>query len=168
MTRRPHLALLVVLALAAVGAGACSDGRDDAVDTGGTTSAPVTPSTGDDGDGDEEDGGEDGGDGSSTVSSTEADGSSSTSTSSPSSTTTTGLTCTVEALSAALPAGEIVAGHVCVDGYAGVSFAENSATAAGGSILEDQDGEWVDLGQAPCGAASAGIDPEVLAMGCPV
>ncbi|MGI9579066.1 MAG: peptidoglycan-binding domain-containing protein [Microthrixaceae bacterium] len=86
--------------------------------------------------------------------------------SSPSTTSTTtpsGGTapCTGTAIAAGLPSGETATSYVCSDGYAGVALSSGS-----GAILESEDGKWSDLGQEPCGAASAGLDPAILEKGC--
>lgn len=86
-----------------------------------------------------------------------------TSPSTTSTTTPSGGTapCTGTAIAAALPPGETATSYVCSDGYAGVAL-----TGGSGAILESEDSKWTDLGQEPCGAASAGLDPAILEKGC--
>ncbi len=85
-------------------------------------------------------------------------------------TTTTGgqAPCTPTALVAAIPQGDVITGYVCADGYAGVTGTVGSgATSTFHVVLKSENGAWTNLGDEPCGAASAGIAPAVLEMGCP-
>jgi hypothetical protein len=85
-------------------------------------------------------------------------------------TTTTGgqAPCTAPAPVAATPQGDMITGYVCADGHVGVTGTVGSgATSAFHVVLKSENGAWTNLGDEPCGAASAGIAPAVLEMGCP-
>jgi peptidoglycan hydrolase-like protein with peptidoglycan-binding domain len=84
-------------------------------------------------------------------------------------TTTTPSTapCTATALAAALPSGAKIENYVCSAGYAGVAGTEPPGSTAFASVMEAEGATWKSLGDEPCGAASAGISPQVLEVGCP-
>lgn len=82
------------------------------------------------------------------------------------STTTTkatpaGATCTATSLSKAV--GETINSYVCSGGYAGVEYGTEADEQA---VLKAEGTEWVDVTDEVCGAASAGISPQVLELGC--
>jgi len=72
--------------------------------------------------------------------------------------------CTATAIQTALPSGVKITAYVCSDGYAGVTGTQSSA--AYHSVLQANGATWKDLGEEPCGSASAGIAPQVLEVGC--
>ena len=92
-------------------------------------------------------------------------GTSSSTTATTSTTTPATAPCTAAAVGAALPSGTEIGTYVCSEGYAGVS-----GTASGGdayhAVLEADGSSWKNLGEEPCGSASAGISPQVLETGC--
>jgi peptidoglycan hydrolase-like protein with peptidoglycan-binding domain len=98
-------------------------------------------------------------------------GTSTTTTSKSTTTTAAGGTapCTATALLTALDTGSKLTSYVCAEGYAGVKA---TAPDQGGTqqpyqaVLKSESGTWTDLGEQPCGTASAGIPPQVLEMGC--
>lgn len=95
-----------------------------------------------------------------------ASGSTTTTAASGGSTTTTkatpaGATCTATSLSAAV--GETINSYVCSGGYAGVEYGTEADEQA---VLKVEGSAWVDVTDEVCGAASAGISPQVLELGC--
>jgi hypothetical protein len=73
--------------------------------------------------------------------------------------------CTAAALAKALPAGDTLQSYACADDYAGVYVMQADRSEAR-AILKAEGSAWTNLGQEPCGGASAGIAPAVLAIGC--
>lgn len=71
--------------------------------------------------------------------------------------------CTASALMGGLPSQSgTISRFVCSDGYAAGTLSDGTRF-----LLRSQDGRWYAPGQDPCGSASAGIPPVVLADGCP-
>lgn len=87
----------------------------------------------------------------------------------PATTTTTAAAgdppCTAAAVSVVLGSGQTLQSYVCSEGYAGISFSVNDNLE--GEVLKAEGTKWVVVTPSPCGAASAGIAPQVLEVGCP-
>jgi hypothetical protein len=74
--------------------------------------------------------------------------------------------CTATAIAAGLGVAShavTITSYVCANGYA----AGTQQAQPPGFILQSQGGAWVPVTPSPCGAASAGLPPIVLATGCP-
>lgn len=74
--------------------------------------------------------------------------------------------CSATALAKTLPSGLVINTFVCSDVYAGVQGTANGQSDYYVLDWKSQNGtlQWVLI--QPCGAASAGIPPQVLAVGC--
>jgi len=71
--------------------------------------------------------------------------------------------CTATALLKGLPAeGEQIGSYVCSGGYAAGTLKDGTTKF----ILQSNNGTWFAPSQDPCGSASAGLPPEILADGC--
>lgn len=70
--------------------------------------------------------------------------------------------CTATAITAGL-GGEGISSYVCDSGYAAGTLANGTDKF----ILQSENGKWVEMGQDPCGSASAGLPPVILTDGCP-
>ena len=80
---------------------------------------------------------------------------------STSTTAAAGATCTATSLSKAV--GETINQYVCSGGYAGVEYGTEADEQA---VLKVEGSEWVNVTDEVCGAASAGVSPQVLELGC--
>lgn len=96
-----------------------------------------------------------------------AEPASTTTTAKSGSTTTTAKSttapCTATAISAALGGAQIT-NYICSGGYAGGDDVVGGGSADATFILQSEGGEWVDVKDDVCGAASAGIPPSILAF----
>jgi peptidoglycan hydrolase-like protein with peptidoglycan-binding domain len=70
--------------------------------------------------------------------------------------------CTATAITAGL-GGAGISSYVCDSGYAAGTLANGTDKF----ILQSENGKWVEMGQDPCGSASAGLPPVILTDGCP-
>ena len=71
--------------------------------------------------------------------------------------------CTATALLKGLPAeGESIGSYICSGGYAAGTLSDGTTKF----ILQSNNGTWFAPSQDPCGSASAGLPPEILADGC--
>lgn len=71
--------------------------------------------------------------------------------------------CTATALLKGLPAeNETIGSFICSGGYAAGELTDGTKF-----LLQSENGQWYAPSQDPCGSASAGIDPKILAEGCP-
>ncbi len=72
--------------------------------------------------------------------------------------------CTATAVSVVLAQGDTIDSYVCSDGYAGLAWTRGGTTEQ--AVLVAKGNAWTIADPSPCGAASAGISPQVLEVGC--
>jgi peptidoglycan hydrolase-like protein with peptidoglycan-binding domain len=73
--------------------------------------------------------------------------------------------CSATALAKALPSGTVITTFVCADTYAGVQ-GQNGVYAVLDWTTSGSGAAWAEMSPDPCGAASAGLPPQVLETGC--